>query len=653
MLSAWFAHVEPIQGHASSVLGAHALIVGGDPNGSPTDSPAQRVDPNTTTSPFAGVGSLRISFGADTYIGSATVISPIHILTAGHCVDLTDDGTVDVAPADLIFHLNYGSDLSHSIPARAIYLHPDFTGFGRPSVNDDLAVIELAAPIPAGVPIYPLHTDPFVRIETVTMVGYGLSGDGVNGFTVGPSFSVKRIGNNHADVYIADDEGTAAREVFEFDFDGPHKRTNLFGSPTAFNLTLGNNIEATLGGGDSGGPSFINDGNGNLKIFGVNTFGFGQKAPAPLFGSGGGGIVVAYYAEWIQSILASTPVDAPPTVTLTSPIDGSTVSGIVTVTAHAADDHAVAQVEFFVNGISIGVDTSAGDGWWFDWDTTTYAEDVRYTITAVASDTAGQTASHSVSVTVNNVPDPPPTKPAMYVWEMLWSENRKGSNIQLDVVVDVRSDSNLNRTAEAGDAAAAGASVTLLLVHDSNGDGLFQPGAGDASWSQTATTNSLGQVLFRRNKAPAGNYQARVTSLTHATLLWDMALDAENPDTYSGVPGGAETKSALRTGEVIAAASAQAANSAPAPDQVLTQATAADPFGSSPPVLEPGGLVLQQHSGPTQVGIDGEPQPPGSETDSEAAGILPSHTAAAEAHSDSGIELEELFALSPGLALVV
>ncbi len=35
-------------------------IVAGDPLGSPADSPAARVDPNTTSSPFAGVGSIRI-----------------------------------------------------------------------------------------------------------------------------------------------------------------------------------------------------------------------------------------------------------------------------------------------------------------------------------------------------------------------------------------------------------------------------------------------------------------------------------------------------------------------------------------------------------------------------------------------------------------
>ena len=288
----------------------HKLMVAGDPNGSPADSPGLRVDANTTASPYAGVGSLKVDatgFDGYIYIGSATAIGPTHVLTAAHMLDLDNNGSIDVAPADVEFNLNFGSDLSHVITASAFSVHPDWTGFVNPSTNDDVAVIELSIPLPVGVPIYSLNTDPFVNIETVVMVGYGLSGDGVNGYTVSPSFSVKRVGSNRADIYISDDEGSGSREGWEFDFDGSSKKTNLFGSPRGSNLTLGNDIETTLGGGDSGGPSFIDDGSGGLEIFGVNTFGFTGKAPAPLFGSGAGGIVVAAYAEWIQAILDDVP----------------------------------------------------------------------------------------------------------------------------------------------------------------------------------------------------------------------------------------------------------------------------------------------------------------------------------------------------------
>jgi len=94
-------------------------------------------------------------------------------------------------------------------------------------------------------------------------------------------------------------------------------------------------------------------------------------------------------------------VDDAPTVSITNPTDGATVSGSVTVSADAADDKGVSQVEFFVDGASIGVDSVGSDGWWVDWDTSGVADDP-HTVSATATDTALQTASDSISVTVNN-----------------------------------------------------------------------------------------------------------------------------------------------------------------------------------------------------------------------------------------------------------
>ncbi|HUG84424.1 MAG TPA: choice-of-anchor B family protein, partial [Euzebya sp.] len=93
--------------------------------------------------------------------------------------------------------------------------------------------------------------------------------------------------------------------------------------------------------------------------------------------------------------------DTPPTVALISPSDGASVSGSVDVTANASDDQGVTQVEFFVDGGSIGIDSDEGDGWSVTWDTIQVA-DGAHTVSAVASDTAGQTGSDSVGVTVDH-----------------------------------------------------------------------------------------------------------------------------------------------------------------------------------------------------------------------------------------------------------
>jgi hypothetical protein len=271
------------------------LIVAGDPNGTPPDSPDNRVDPNTTTSPFAGVGSLSIG---GSFLCSGAAISLLQILTAAHCLDLNDNGTVDVLPFEVVFNLNFGGDLTQSIPASSLVIHPDFTGFNNPVINDDIAIVTLESELPIGVPIYDLYVDPLLPGTTLTMVGYGESGDGINGFTVNGDFSIKRVGKNNADTFNLDDEGSGINEVFFFDFDGP-TGNGFSGGPT-----LGNDIETMLGPGDSGSPSFIQLA-GEWFLAGVNTFGIFTNTTPGTFGNRGGGMVVPAYADWIASQIIS------------------------------------------------------------------------------------------------------------------------------------------------------------------------------------------------------------------------------------------------------------------------------------------------------------------------------------------------------------
>jgi hypothetical protein len=110
----------------------------------------------------------------------------------------------------------------------------------------------------------------------------------------------------------------------------------------------------------------------------------------------------------IQSDMA-TPVAAaaqdavPPSVSMTAPADGSTVSGTVTLSAQASDNVGVASVQFLRNGAATGsADTTSPYS--ITWDTAT-APNGTYTLAARAADAAGNAAtSPVVTVTVDNPP---------------------------------------------------------------------------------------------------------------------------------------------------------------------------------------------------------------------------------------------------------
>lgn len=91
----------------------------------------------------------------------------------------------------------------------------------------------------------------------------------------------------------------------------------------------------------------------------------------------------------------------PPTVSLVAPADGATVSGAVVLDALAADDTAVASVEFLVDGVVVGSGTSSGHRYEAVWDSAS-VPDRTVSLTARATDLAGNQALTAVRVSIEN-----------------------------------------------------------------------------------------------------------------------------------------------------------------------------------------------------------------------------------------------------------
>ena len=117
----------------------------------------------------------------------------------------------------------------------------------------------------------------------------------------------------------------------------------------------------------------------------------------------------------------------PPTVTITSPQNNSSVSEVVSITCMSSDNEGVDKVELWVNGVSTGlIDDS--EPYSFDWNTTTL-EDGNYTIIVRSYDTSENTTdSEQIVVTVDNtlsIPTPSVLYPIIYNdgFQISWSQN--------------------------------------------------------------------------------------------------------------------------------------------------------------------------------------------------------------------------------------
>ena len=151
-----------------------------------------------------------------------------------------------------------------------------------------------------------------------------------------------------------------------------------------------------------GGVDLVGDGTfwaTNASTDNIWRFDLTTGDPLAHFSTGTGGMDAAGVGVRRSS---GPPSDTtPPTVSITSPRSGSTVSGTTTVSATASDNVGVVGVQFKLDGQNLGAEVATAP-YSISWDTTTTSNG-SHTLTAVARDAAGNTGtSAAVTVTVSN-----------------------------------------------------------------------------------------------------------------------------------------------------------------------------------------------------------------------------------------------------------
>jgi hypothetical protein len=223
----------------------------------------------------------------------------------------------------------------------------------------------------------------------------------------------------------------------------------------------------------------------------------------------------------ITSLYPSSTVNLPPTVTITTPADGTTfvldtgnTVKNIDFTATATDDDATDEYMASTLIWTYDDDLPLGDG----VSSSKSFSVGSYVIKATATDTDGVKGSDSVGVTVI-VPGEGNSNDS-YVWAIDFSERRKGrggSLVDLTTTVTIRRDSNISSSADNNDELVGGANVQMTLARDGN------------SFDFSGTTNSEGMARFTLQHALIGTpYTANVTSVPHSTYTYNNLLNVEN-----------------------------------------------------------------------------------------------------------------------------
>jgi len=288
---------------------------------------------------FEAVGGMTMYAGTNVFTATGTLLNSEWVLTAAHCWD-----TNITAMEILVGGATYTADMGE------LYQHPQWTDVG-PSQGWDIALFKLSAPITNTI-VYPtLYTKNDEFGKTAIFLGTGDVGTGTvprgsqtndpllvhAAFNIIDRVTTQTNGGYTGGLLVADFDGTTndAQNTLDVSYytNGEtwiwDTRTNIVttldtpgeivGDDSSSNqYTFGGDIlEGSTAPGDSGGPTFIEDG-GVWKLAGVTSWGNnpwdeiynGGSGTAGLYGDASYLTRVSQNADWVYSIIPEPTTSA-------------------------------------------------------------------------------------------------------------------------------------------------------------------------------------------------------------------------------------------------------------------------------------------------------------------------------------------------------
>ena len=204
-------------------------------------------------------------------------------------------------------------------------------------------------------------------------------------------------------------------------------------------------------------------------------------APSALAAKGGG-----------RTKPSATADTTAPTIAISSPAAGATVSGVTNVTGTASDDTSVSSVAVAVDGAY--TNASGTSSWSSSVNTASYANGA-HTLSARATDAAGNTSVTSRTVTFSNA-TPDTTAPSVNI-----GSPANGSTVSGTITVSGTSADN----------------VSVSKVETSVDGGAYSMASGTTSWSRTLDTTTLSNgshTISARATDTSNNVRSTSVSVT-------------------------------------------------------------------------------------------------------------------------------------------